>query len=43
VQIKTGNPQPEMMPEGHSNHRFPNRMALTQGALMLLTLVQTKT
>jgi hypothetical protein len=34
---KTGNPQSGMMPEAHSNRRFPNRMALTQEALMLLT------
>jgi len=32
---KTGNPQSGMMPEAHSNRRFPNRMTLTQVAFML--------
>ena len=39
---KTGSLQSEMMPEAHSNCRFPNRMTLTQGAFMLLTLPKTR-
>jgi hypothetical protein len=31
-----------MMPEAHSSYRFPNRMALTQEALMLADIPSLK-